>query len=174
MLTHPRQELFRLGILYNNDEDIAQDSKSNTVACDIPVEQSVPMFVIRHGKPCRSRRRSTWRSLPLYLSLSTLTEDADIARLLSPSTPHTPTIQHRDTSIPTPTTTDIPLSLPAPPALESTHKSEHLLDNTVQSPHSFDLNSGDWTFITTPHTTPLVSTPSASEPETWILLSDDS
>ncbi|KAH9222735.1 hypothetical protein DL95DRAFT_518293 [Leptodontidium sp. 2 PMI_412] len=156
-------ELHRLGILYNDNEDLTQDSESNTIACDVPVEQSVPMFVLRQGKPRRSRRRSTWRSLPLYLPLSSLSDDADIARLLSLSP--APTIQHRLT---TPTPMDTPLSLP-PLALESP---QH--DNTISisSPrHTLDFYSGDWTFVHTPHHADPSPTPS-SEPETWILIDD--
>ncbi|KUJ21109.1 uncharacterized protein LY89DRAFT_426969 [Mollisia scopiformis] len=174
-----------MGILYKDDEDIAQVSKSNTVSCDVPVQHPVPMFIIRRGKPKRSRRRSTWRSLPLYLSFSGLSDDADIARLLSPSTTTSPipTIQHR-TKIPlmsSNTDIDIPQSLPAP--LSSAFGSgslqgSHFLDNTtfsisIPEPHSFDTisNTGDWTFIQTPHHVSASSTPS-SEPETWILIDD--
>ncbi|PMD58206.1 uncharacterized protein K444DRAFT_439546 [Hyaloscypha bicolor E] len=96
-------ELRRMGILYVG-EDIAVDSESNTIVCGVPVESSGPMFSIRQGKPRRSRR-STWRSLPLYLSFSDLSNDADIARLLSFSTPPTPTIQHRPLTIQTHTDT---------------------------------------------------------------------
>lgn len=183
----PRQELHRMGILYNDDEDIAQDSKSNTVLCDVPVQQSVPMFIIRHGKPKRSRRRSTWHSLPLYLSFSGLSDDADIARLSSTpiTTPPIPTIQHR-TKIPLmslKTDIDILQSLPAPPSPSSAFRSgslhgSHSFDNTtfsisIPTPHSFDINSntGDWAFIQTPHGGSTSSTPS-SEPETWILIDD--
>jgi len=173
-----------MGILYNDDEDIARDSQSNTVLCDVPVQQTVPMFIIRPGKPKRSRRRSTWRSLPLYLSFSGLSDDADIARLLLPSTTlPTPTIQHR-TKIPLTSLKidiDIPQSLPAPPSSAfgsgSLHGS-HFLENTtfsisIPSPHSFDTtsNSGDWTLIQTPQHDSTSTTPS-SEPETWILIDD--
>jgi hypothetical protein len=183
MLTHPRQELYRMGILYNDEEDIAQDSQSNTVLCDVPVQQTVPMFIIRHGKPKRSRRRSTWRSLPLYLSFSGLSDDADIAKLLSPAPlPPTPKIQHR-TKIPLMslnTDIDIPQSLPAPPssALGSGSFYGSRFDNTtfsisIASPQSFNIpsNTGDWTLIQTPHHESTSSTPS-SEPETWILIDD--
>jgi hypothetical protein len=178
MLTHARQELYRMGILYDNkDED-------NTVTCEVPFEQAPPVFILRHRKAKRSRRRSTWRSLPLYLSFSSLGDDADIARLLSPSITDTPTpmtIQHRELPS-TPISTDIPQSLPPTPALESAtiHGSSHLLPNTpieVSQPHSLSLNTtvDGWEFINTPHAhqDPHTSTP-ISEPETWILLSDDS
>jgi hypothetical protein len=182
MLTHPRQELYRMGILYNND-DIAQDSQPNLVLCDVPVQQTVPMFIIRHGKPKRSRRRSTWRALPLSLSFSGLSEDADIARLSSPSTTSPiPTIQHR-TKIPLMPllNIDIPQSLPGPPSPAlgsgSLHGS-HFLDNTtfsisIPAPRSFETtsNSGDWTLIQTPRHHSTSTTPS-SEPETWILIDD--
>ncbi|KAL2074756.1 hypothetical protein VTL71DRAFT_8535 [Oculimacula yallundae] len=155
-------ELYQLGILYNDNDDLAQDTESNTIACDVPIQQSVPMFIFRQGKPRRSRRRSNWRSIPLYLSLSSLSDDADIARLLT--LPPTPTIQHRLISTPM----DIPQSLP-PLALEFPNH-----DNTISmsSPHQFhDFNSGDWTFIHTPDHADLSTTP-FSEPETWILIDD--
>lgn len=167
-----RQELYRMGTLYNDDEDIVSDSLSNSVSCDVPVQQSIPMFIIRHGKPKRSRRsRSSWRSsLPLYLSFSGLSDDADIARLLSPSTntTYTSTIQHR-TKIPLSsqhTDIDIPQSLPAPSELAFWSGSLHQSisrDNTpapvpisipVRPSHSFNLNdSEDWTLIHPTHTT---------------------
>jgi hypothetical protein len=169
-----------MGILYE-DESIAHDSESNTIVCDAPIEHSVPMFIVRHGKPRRSRRRSTWRSLPLYLSFSSLSNDADITRLLSPSVSHTPTIQHRDVTveIPTPINTDIsidtsiPQSLPPTPAFSGSVHGSHLVDNTPISPLSsiFHQHTGDWTFITALHNTPGTSTPH-SEPETWILIDD--
>lgn len=174
-----------MGILYGG-EDLALDSESNTIVCEVPVESSAPMFSIRQGKPRRSRRSSHWRSLPLYLSFSDLSNDADIARLLSPSTPHTPTIQHRSLTIQTSINTDIdiPLSLPPTPAFSGSLLS-HLVDNTPisnsgdhstisRSLHITNTilpNTGDWTFITTPHNTPGTLTP-LSEPETWILIDD--
>jgi hypothetical protein len=169
MLTHPRQELYRLGILFHG-QDTAQD-ESNSVAREVPAQQSAPIFVIRPSRPIRRTRRSTWQSLSLYLSLSDLSSDVDIARLLCPPISHTPAIQHHDIS-PIPIITDIPQSLPPPPALESMHGP--LLDNIISSssPH-YDFNSGDWTFIDAAYHTPQISTPS-SEPEAWILLSDDS
>lgn len=124
------------------------------------------MFIIRHGKPRRSRRRSNWRSLPLHLSLSSLSDDADIARLLSIEASPTPTIQHR---LFTPASMDIlPQSLP-PSILGS-----NIFDNTISisSPrHLLDHNAGDWTFVHTPHHTDPSPTP-FSEPETWILIDD--
>lgn len=151
-----RQDLIQLGIL----EDLVQDSESNTVACHVPVEHAVPMFTFRQGKPRRTRRRSEWYSVPLHLSLSTLSDDTDIARLLSPIH-NTPTIQHRKN-------TDIPLSLPpsalaSPPVFDSVfHLPQHLLD---------DDTTTDWTFIHSAHSTSQSPT-SPSEPETWILIDD--
>jgi len=160
MLTHLRQELYRLGILYN-DEDNIQDSESNITLCDVPLEQSVPMFILRHKQPKRSRRRPVQSSpLPLYLSFSCLSDDSDIARLLSPSVSHTPTIQHREITLPTPT-----LSLPPTLALES---SIHFFDNTPVISTTPHLITEDWTFINTGHHTP-TATPS-SEPEAWVLI----
>jgi len=138
-----------MGILYDED---------NTVACELPSEQAPPIYIIRHRKPRRSRRRSL-RSLPLYLSFSSLGDDADIARLLSPSISNTPTpmtIQHRE--LPSTPITNTPLSLPD-------------VNGSLSFP---DTTLDGWEFITTPqhHTDPQPSP--ASEPETWILLSDDS
>jgi hypothetical protein len=165
-----------MGILYGG-EDLAYDSESNTIVCGVLANNTAPMFSIRHGKPRRSRRSSHWRSLPLYLSFSELGNDADIARLLSPSTPHTPTIQHHDLStIQTLLNTDIdnniPQSLPPTPAFSGSLLSNPV-DNTPISiaHHDSLLPTGDWTFITTPHNTPGTLTP-LSEPETWILIDD--
>ncbi|KAE8451949.1 hypothetical protein EG329_002113 [Mollisiaceae sp. DMI_Dod_QoI] len=182
--------LYRMGIFYNDDEDITQDSQPNTVSCDVPVQQSIPLFIIRHGKPKRSRRCSTWRSIPLYLSFSELSDDAAVARLLSqsPSTSPTPTIQHRTKTPFTTLNTDIsiPQSLPAPSATASASAfgsgslhGSHFLNNpnTISIPlpirPSFapNTNTGDWTFI---QTSPYASHPTtpSSEPETWILIDD--
>jgi hypothetical protein len=175
-----------MGILYKDSSGITPDPSSNTISCEVPVEQNTsPMFVFRYGKP---RRPLTWRSsLPLYLSFSSLSDDIDITRFLSPSTTpnEPPTIQHRD--IPSrekPQTTDIPQSLPlTSSALLAAHGEVPSIlnsDNTanpipISSPSTPSLDQlGDWTFInTTPHRTTQIATPS-SEPETWIILSDDS
>jgi len=176
MLTHPRQELYRLGILYDHEKDIAQDSldesSTNTASCNV-LSTICPLFVIRPGRPKRSPRHfrssSAWRSLPLYLSFSGLSEDAEIARLLSPEPSIPPsipssTIQHRPSfpinKFPTPVP---PQSLPPQQALE--------LPSLL-----FIDNNSEWTFITTPTTNTQTSQPSTplSEPEAWILLSDDS
>lgn len=141
MLTHLCQELYRLGILYDED-NIAE---SNTVSCDVPIEQSVPMFILRHGKPRRSTRRSTPRSLPLLLSFSDLSDDADIARLLSSPLPHKSTIQHRITIRSPPPISDIPQSLPPSPASALPVLSTS--PNDTISLHD-DSPSEDWTFIT--------------------------
>jgi len=149
-----------MGILYDNDEDGAHEGE-NSVARGLPLEHAAPPFVIRQGKPRRTRR-SKWSYLRLYLSFSDFSTHADIARLLSlPSNSHTPTIQHRWVSL-TPITTDIlPQSLP-PSALSP----------VIPSSPALDCNSGDWTVINATQT-PESSTP-CSEPETWILLGDDS
>ncbi|CZT49785.1 uncharacterized protein RSE6_10675 [Rhynchosporium secalis] len=44
-------ELYRLGILYNDNEDLTQDFESSTIACDVPFQQSVPMFTLRQDIP---------------------------------------------------------------------------------------------------------------------------
>jgi len=149
-----------MGILYN-DEDGAHGGE-NLVAHGLPLEQAAPAFVIRQGKPRRTHRMK-WSSLPLYLSLSDFSADADISRLLSlsPSHSHMPTIQHRRVSL-APITTDIPPQSLPPSALSP----------LISPLPALDCNSGDWTFIETAQT-PGSSTP-CSEPETWILLGDDS
>lgn len=163
------QELYRMGILYDSED------KDNCTASKIPsIEQAPPTsFVWRHRKPRRSRRL---RALPLHLSLSTISTDAAIARLLSasPATTPTPTIQHREV-LPGTTPQSLPSRSPSPsPALESP-----LLDTQHTHTHSLHHQTAtaldDWELITTtpPQSHDEVSTPS-SEPETWILLSDDS
>ena len=166
-----------MGILYDNKYE------ENIVAREVPSEQASPMFILRHRKS-KPRRRSTWRSLPLYLSFSSLGDDADIARLLSPSisNPLPPiTIQHHE-HFTSPITTDIPQSLPPTSALESSsiNGSQHVTPNSsIETPHTHSLllntTGDDWEFINTPqhNREPHTSTP-ASEPETWILLGDDS
>lgn len=168
MLTHIlRQELYRLGILYNDSDDLVQDSESNTIACDVSVESPIPTFIIRQGKPRRSRRRLNWHSPPLYLSLSSLSDNADIARF-STRSPLIPTIQH-------PTNTPSQAKNPRQSLPPSAFETSHHLDITVSissRPHILDLNSiEDWTFITTAHHAKQSPTPS-SEPETWILIDD--
>jgi hypothetical protein len=164
MLTHLRQELYRLGILYN-DEDNIQDPELYITLCDVPLEQSVPIFILRYKQPKRSRRRPVRSSpLPLYLSFSCLSDDSDIARLLSPSVSHTPTIQHREITLPT-SIASVIQSLPPTLALES---SIHFLDNTPIISTTPHLITEDWTFINTGHHTP-TATPS-SEPEAWVLI----
>ncbi len=165
-----------MGILYG-DEDLAFDSELNTIVCGVLANSTAPMFSIRQGRPRHSRRSPHWRSLPLYLSFSELGNDADIARLLSPSTPHTPTIQRRDLStiqtlLNTNIDDDIPQSLPPTPAFPGSLLSD-LVDNAPFSISQHDslLPTGDWTFITTSHNTPGSLTP-LSELETWILIDD--
>lgn len=195
MLTHPRQELYRMGILYNeDDEDIVRDVELNTISCDVPVEHSFPMFVVRHGKPRRSRRRTIVRSLPpLYLSFATLSDDVDIANFLSHSNTPMPKIKHCESVEPTPlssvsislpTDIDIPQSLPPPSAfeMESFYGSGSGIISSDNTPVQISLpapqtsllsQQGDWTFVNIPlrHNTTILETPT-SEPETWILIDD--
>jgi len=149
------QELRRIGIL-NMDEENAQD-EPNLVSCDVPVEPSAPLFVIRPGR--LRGRRSALRALPLYLSLSSLSDDINIARLMSsPTHVSHSTIQRRPASRPAPINTDLPPSLPGTPTISSA-----LVDHTVSSPTSFDLNTGDWTLVGTSQHSTASSTP-VSEP----------
>ena len=158
------------------------------ILCDVPVERPAPFFILRPGKPRRSRKQSSliWRPLILHLPVSSLSDDFDIVRLSS-SLSHTPKIQHRGTTLPKSLSATlvidmhIPQSLPPTKALEFASGStlECLTPNTLinesflpcSNPASLDLNAGDWTFVNTPNPTPRTSTPS-SEPETWILIDD--
>jgi hypothetical protein len=162
-----------MGILYGEYDNKLDDAAAAYLGR--PKEEPSPMFTIRPSRRKPRRSHSQWQAIPLYLSLSDLSTDADIARLIYPSISYTETIQHRDI---TTNATDIPQSLPPPSALSSLTGSIHILDdiNTNSIPINFDLTPGDWAFITaSPHTTPVPhpATP-ISEPETWILLSDDS
>ena len=60
MLTHPHQDLIRLDILYNDNEDLPQDSELNTILCVVLISRVLsPNVHSRHGKPRRSWRRPT-------------------------------------------------------------------------------------------------------------------
>ncbi|CAG8975583.1 hypothetical protein HYALB_00006790 [Hymenoscyphus albidus] len=164
-------ELYRLGILYedNTREDVG--------ACYVPVQHDPPPYTLRYRRPRRayarrahaSRRRPTWISLPLRLSLSHLRDDVDISTLISHSatTTNTPTkppsIQHRPLPTPHATPLEISQSLPS-------STSPILIPPTPEEVI-------DWEFInihkTTTNTATQPTTP-FSEPETWILLGDDS
>ncbi|KAI9048961.1 hypothetical protein LZ554_006810 [Drepanopeziza brunnea f. sp. 'monogermtubi'] len=166
-------ELRRLGILYNTNDDLAPEDESNTVACGVPVESPPPMFILRHGKPRRSQRPSTLRPILLHLPLSFLTDDdVNIPRLLSlPASPSPcpPTIQHRADTLPP---LDPPLQSLPPPHLIRNDTTIPIPPSSVSVP---DSDLGDWTFITTshphPHSSRSRSSP-PSEPETWILIDD--
>jgi hypothetical protein len=162
-----------MGILYDEtQQDCESHANENAVLCDVPLGQEVPMFVMRPSR--RSQRRSTWRSLPLYLSFSDLSKDTDIARLLSPIQRITPTIQHRD-HIPSTTASiidvDTPQSLPPNTPALSTHHLNGISNLLTEiSTPTFVSVGEDWTFITHMHTQH-DSTP-FSEPETWSLCDD--
>lgn len=167
-----------MGILYDDDEDGTQDSdlNTNTVLCNapLPIERAAPMFVVRPGRRSR-QRRGTRRTLPLYLSFTDLSDDAYIARLLSPAS-HMPTIQHRSITPPSSDIDiDIPQSLPATPASSSSsflNGLAHLFDNNNDN-NPVHLDSGeDWTFINTTTHHPTDSSTPSSEPGTWILCDD--
>jgi hypothetical protein len=169
-----RQELFRMGILYFDEQHDDSHAKENAVSCNVPLKLEVPTFITRPSRRSR-RRRSTWRSLPLCGSFSDLTDDPDIARLIFPIPPPTTTIQHRD-PIPSISASivdiDVPLSLPTQTTASSSshhlNRSKLLLHNI----QTFVPPSEDWTFIDEIHPhTPHGCTPS-SEPETWILCDD--
>ncbi|PBP22725.1 hypothetical protein BUE80_DR006396 [Diplocarpon rosae] len=161
------QELYRLGVLYNNNDDLVRGYEPNAIACYVPVMPTVPIVGLRYSKPKHPQRRSTWRSLPIYppLSLSSRSDDADILRLSSQASP-IPTIRPRKL---TPVCTNLPLQSLPPPAPEP-----QFLDDLVSvssSRHLLDLTAGDWTLIHTPHHADSSLTP-PSEPETWVLIDD--
>jgi len=160
MLTHPCQELYRLGILFDDDDF---ESNANGVTQALP-EQPPPTFVIRPGRLRPSRRRSTWRSLQLHLSLSDLRGDTDISRLMSQPDP-SPTIQHRSTNKCT-----LPTSVSFPSPMNGTPLSLPPIPTSALQSSSHN-SSSEWTFINIP--TPSQDPNPPSEPETWILLSDD-
>lgn len=148
-----QQELRAMGLLYNGNEDSLSGSTMEDVLPQ-PIE-----YAFRTRFRGGSRRRSTRLELPLFLSSSFLSHDADILRLMG-SFPNITTIQHRNTD------STFPQSLPP-----STRESEA---SVYSSPLLFplagddeDLADSTWSIISS-----LPSTP-PSEPETWIHLSDD-
>jgi len=164
-------ELFRTGILYGEQPGCCSLPREDGIFSDLPLRQEAPMFVIKPAR--RSRQRSTWRSLPLYLSFSNLSEDSDIAHLISPNRRITPTIQHR-TPIPSTAASiidfDTPQSLPPATALsQSPGSGNPNLLHDINTP-TFAPAGEDWTFITHTHTRH--DTTPFSEPETWILHDD--
>lgn len=183
-----------MGILYNEDDSaVSRDENANVVSCDVAVEHSFPCtFVLSHGKPKRSRRSVALRSTlpPLYLSLSDLSDDSEIARLLARSIASVPVAlhasQHRERPVTKPhplsittdikTDLDIPQSLPPPSAFESMYGSGSLSipASKPNDPPQISLppHAIDWTFISSPsHTDTTPSSPS-SEPDTWVLIDD--
>jgi hypothetical protein len=160
MLTHPsRQELYRLGILHDG-------ASSNH---NLEVSQQSPLFTIRTRKRrAPKRQRSIWVSLPLHLSLSSLSDDYQIKKLISTNTTTINTIQHRRPVPQIHIPVDPPQSLPAAtPALGESHTSSAII-SSIQSSYQ------DWEIINPSSQPPTPSTDGLSEPETWILLSDDS
>ena len=158
-----------MGILYGEQPNC--QSPENVVVCDVPLQQEAPMFVMRPSR--RSRRRQTWRSLPLHLSFSDLSDDADIARLISSIPCITPTIQHRDPISSTSASIisiETPQSLPptTSASLSQSNGSGNLLAD-INTP-TFISAGEDWTFIT--HSPTRHDTTPSSEPETWILCDD--
>lgn len=199
MLTHPVQELRRLGILYNEDGVNTRQVFTNSTSWTVPAQKTPLLYTIRPIKSKRLRRRPTWQALPLNLSLSSLRDDHDLARLLAPAATSTaqPAVssQTQDTKTQPPVLgadecISIPQSLPESSAFStsalvsspttSVNESSISLPQTSSiPPHS--LTHEDWTFITTPSsssqiqqfTHPSIASTPFSEPETWILLGDD-
>ncbi|TAQ83357.1 hypothetical protein B7494_g8316 [Chlorociboria aeruginascens] len=167
-------ELYRRGILYHDSDTASDSDNANSITLEIPSSPG-PQFSIRRSKNRRSRRRPTQpNTLPLYLSLSTLSHDIITAPFIYDSA-----IQHRALST--------PISIPVPNAFSNSalinpDTSQSLPLPTPSLPSLITINE-DWTFIHTPtypistpisHTAPSRPTSPLSTPETWILLSDDS
>lgn len=186
MLTHPDQELYRLGILYDENNLEPRIPSSPTPLWSTPVQKSYPAYIIRQSRPRRSRRRPVWRTLPLNLSLSNLRDDYDVARLLYASTTTPPMmaeIHLSSVSISTGDSTTTPQSLPTTStmalALSASRSVNFLPSANSIPPHSLHHADEDWTFITSPssqqlHIHPSTTSTPSSELETWILLGDDS
>jgi hypothetical protein len=159
MLTHPsRQKLYRMGILH--------DGTSSNQACEVAHEP--PLFIIRPRKRrAPKRQRSGWVSLPLHLSFSNLSEDSQIKKFISNDTTSNSTIQHRRTFLPLHISLDTLQSLPAAtPAL-----GESNILSATTSP--IQTLYQDWELINSSSQPSTPLTDGSSEPETWILLSDD-
>jgi len=159
MLTHVLrvQELRSLGLLYNQDEDLAYESN---IVHDVSPDPYVPTFRVRNR---RTGRKSTSVQLPLFLSFSFLSNDSEIIRLMNVQSPahSTPTtVQERDT-----------------PQLSPQFLPPFIKDSTariISSPLLFPLAGDDedladsaWEIISS-----ISSTPSLG-PETWTVLGDD-
>lgn len=170
-----------MGILYQNehDTDILSESDS-TIKPEVPAQ-----FYFRPARPKRTSRNSRIQfQLPEYLATSLLSDNPEIAPWLLgqtstepsyPSYPRQVTIQHR-----TPTPQSLPPSLANSVIPDISRVASPLnfpVSGFSNSPLLFPLEHDDeelseatWDFIT-------ASTRSSappSEPETWILLSDDS
>ena len=168
MLTHPRQELYALGILYD-DED--EDAEGASV-----IEEPPPAFVIRPGRPRRSRR-AAWEMVPLDAPFHDLKNDAAIAS----AAPHPLSfdqlpIQHRASTNSIHAATSPTLRQSLPP-MATTISALESIPELRDSP-----SAGDWTLVHAADASQqqqqkqhaLASSTPASEPETWILLGDDS
>jgi hypothetical protein len=161
-----------MGILYNKTDKEMSESDS-TIKPELP-----PQFFIRPARPKRHPPPSHIHfQLPEYLASSLLSDNPSIAPWLltqtaAPSQPTYPsriTIQHRPAYI---------FPTPAPQSLPPTLANSVIPDiSCVASPLLFplerddeDLSDATWDFITSNTR----SSAPPSEPETWILLSDDS
>jgi hypothetical protein len=161
-----------MGILDGNDIDVLSESES-TIKPEVP-----PQFFIRPARPKRHSPASRIQfQLPEYLASSLLSDNPAIAPWLlaqtaSPSHPSYPsriTIQHRPNYI---------FHTPTPQSLPPTLANSIIPDiSRVASPLLFPLDRDDeelsdatWDFITSSTR----SSAPPSEPETWVLMSDDS
>ena len=171
MLTHPRQELYALGILYDDGH-----ANANAYATSIEEVEPPPAFVIRPGRPRRhGHRRPARERLSLDSSFDFSNIDALIAEAES-STSYISPIQHRTNTSTVLINKDTQLqSLPPSTTIISTMQSVPAFPDCPPSPLA-----GDWTVLHTAdadeqqqqHAQSSPTPP--SEPETWILLGDDS
>jgi hypothetical protein len=192
MLTHPVQELRRLGILHNTSSLESSRFLSSTNSWTVPATKSIPAYTIRQSKSRRLRRRPTWQGLPLKLSLSNLRDDHDLARLLSSVYATEQTVhailanaQEQTPLISADKSSSTPQSLPKPSPSSSalvSSPTSPINDLPISLSQSFNsihsLAQEDWTFITPiissqEHVHPSIASTPFSEPETWILLGDD-
>ena len=161
MLTHPyQQELCPMEILQN-------DVSSSNHTWEVPYQS--PLYTIRTRKRHAPRRQhSRWVSLPLHLSFSSLSEDSLIKKLISiETTTTTNTIQHCRKASRIHMHIDLPQSLPA---------AATALGNPITIPANTSPAQSyqDWHLINKSSQPSTPSFEEISEPETWILLSDDS
>jgi hypothetical protein len=146
---------------------ILHDDTSSNLIHEVPHKS--PLYNIRpHKRRAPKRQRSTWVSLPLHLSLSNLSDDNRIKEFISVDTTTLNTIQHRRPVPKLHISLDPPQSLPVATLAFGESHTIVAITSPIQQIYQ------DWELI---DTSPQASTPLTEvslEPETWILLSDDS